>query len=121
MFLATVNKPKQLLLLSYIQRVRAEELEKGRKDIVALLADLASGFRLVTDFSRLDSMDVDCAKEIGKVMELCEQRGVGAVIRIIPDPEKDIGMNILSMFHYRRHPRIITCKDLPEAARHLQL
>jgi hypothetical protein len=115
MFLATVNKPKQLLYLRYIQRVRVEELEQGRKDIDILLADLRRGFRLVADLSGLESMDVNCAREIGKVMELCEQQGVGLVIRIIPEPEKDIGMNILSLFHYHRHPRIVTCKDLAEA------
>ncbi len=121
MFLATVNKPKQLLYLSYIERVTVDELERGRKDIETLLADLAPGFRLVGDLSRLDAMDVKCSKEIGKVMELCEQKGVGLVVRIIPDPQKDIGMNILSLFHYRRHLRIVTCESLAEAGKLLTL
>jgi hypothetical protein len=121
MFLATVSKPRQLLYLRYIQRVSAEELELGRKDIVALLADLAPGFRLVADLSQLDTMDVRCASEIGKIMELCAHKGVELVVRIIPDPDKDIGMNILSLFHYRHQPRMVTCKDLLEAATLLAL
>jgi hypothetical protein len=121
MFLATVNKPKQLLCLIFIGHVSIEELERGWPDFVLLLADLTSGFRLLTDLSQVDSMDVDCAKQIGKVMELCEQKGVGLVVRVIPDPEKDIGMNLLSLFHYHRRPRIVTCENMVEAAGRLGL
>jgi hypothetical protein len=121
MFLATVSKPKQLLYLSFIGRVSVEQLQHGHEDIVLLLADLGSGFRVLADLSRLDSMDINCATEIGKFMELCEQQGVRLVIRIIPDPSKDIGLNILSLFHYRRRPRIMTCNSLAEAEDALQL
>jgi anti-anti-sigma regulatory factor len=101
--------------------VSAEELERGRKDIETLLAELTPGFRLVGDLSSLETMDASCAAEIGRAMELCEQKGVGLVVRIIPDPRRDIGMNILSLFHYRRHPRIVTCESLAEAGRLLAL
>ena len=121
MFLATASKPRQLLYLSFIGRVSVEQLQHGREDIVSLLADLGSGFRVLADFSRLDSMEINCATEIGKVMELCEQKGVRLVIRIIPDPAQDIGLNILSLFHYRRRPRIITCNSFAEAEDALHL
>ncbi|HUJ45409.1 MAG TPA: hypothetical protein VLW52_17575 [Opitutaceae bacterium] len=121
MFLATVSKPQRLLYLSFVQHVSVKELERGRADFVALLADLPSGFRLLTDLSQVESIDVECAREIGRVMELCEQKGVGLVVRVIPDPEKDIGMNLLSLFHYHRHPRIVTCKNMVEAAERLGL
>src|SRR5678816_4113075 len=115
MFLATVSKPRQLLFVSFIGRVSVEQLQQGREDVVSLLADLGSGFRVLADLSQLDSMDINCAPEIGKVMELCDQRGVKLVIRIVPDPAKDIGFNILSLFHYRRRPRIVTFNGLAEA------
>jgi hypothetical protein len=37
------------------------------------------------------------------------------VVRIIPDPRKDIGLSIMSVFHYRRGVRIVTCETLAEA------
>jgi hypothetical protein len=37
------------------------------------------------------------------------------VVRVIPNPQKDIGLNILSLFHYRRRVRIVTCETLEEA------
>ena len=121
MFLATSNRTKQLLLLSYIQQVRAEELNHGQGDIQALLAELKPGFRLLVDFSRLESMDPDCMTEIGRAMELIDQSGVAMVVRVIPDPRKDIGMNILAIFHYMHHPQTAVCQTMTEAAKLLSL
>ncbi len=66
-------------------------------------------------------MDPECAPEIGRTMELIDQAGVGLIVRVIPDPAQDIGMNILTIFHYPHHPRIITCENLAEAIRKLSL
>ena len=41
-------------------------------------------------------------------------------LRIIPDPHKDIGFKILSLFHYRRRVRIVTCATLGEAMKALE-
>jgi anti-anti-sigma regulatory factor len=121
MFLAASNKSKRLLYLSYIQHVRAEDLKRGREDVAALLADLPPDFRLLTDLSQLESMDVTCAAEIGKVMELCDRKGVGLVVRVVPDPTKDIGLNILSGFHYQHRLPSVTCANMEEAAKLLFL
>jgi len=121
MFLATSNKVKQLLHLNYIQRVTPEELRRGGEDLKVLMADLKPGFRLVADFGRLESMDIACAPEIGRMMELFDRGGVGLLVRVIPDPSKDIGMDILSIFHYRHHPPMATCKSLAEAFKKLSL
>jgi hypothetical protein len=116
MFLATSNKAKRLLCLSYNQQVRAEELKRGREDVKMLLVDLTPGFRLLVDLSLVDTMDLDCMKEIGRTMELFDRGGVGMIVRVIPDPGKDIGFNILTLFHYPHHPQIVTCKTMTEAA-----
>src|SRR5438270_10557647 len=76
-----------------------------------------AGERRLADLERLDSISLDCAPEIGKVMELCDQKGVALVVRVIPDHTKDIGLGILSHFHYHRLPRIVTCANMAEAAK----
>ena len=121
MFLVTSNKPRQLLYLSYLQRVKPEELRRGIEDVKVLMTDLTPGFRLLADFGRLESMDLACTSEIGRLMELIDQRGVGQLVRVIPDPSKDIGLDILSIFHYRHHPQVVTCKNLAEAFKKLSL
>ena len=66
-------------------------------------------------------MGLDCAPELGRMMELIGQAGVGLVVRVIPDPGKDIGLNILTVFHYPHHLRVVTCQNMAEAARALGL
>ena len=121
MILATSNKQQRLLCLQYIQRVTPAELTGARDDIKALLAELAPGFRLLADFSQLESMDPECVTEIGRTMELLDQRGVDLIVRVIPAPAKDIGMNILTIFHYPQHSRVIACENLADALRKLAL
>jgi hypothetical protein len=119
MFLITSNKPKQLLLMSFIGRVKAEELTKARPNLAALLAELSPGFLLVTDLERVESFGVGCDLEIGKNMDLVDSKDVGLVVRVIPDPSKDIGMNILGAFHYSKHRRIVACESIAEVAKFL--
>jgi len=121
MFLVTSNKAKRLLHLSYIQHIKPEELKRGREDIKTLLADLPPGFLVLADFGRLESMDPACTTEIVRIMELIDQSGVGMMVRVIPDPNKDIGLNILTLFHYRHQPQVVTCKNMAEAAKKLSL
>jgi len=84
-------------------------------DIQALVKELPEGFRLLADFTDLETMDAECATEIGRTMDLLDKFSVGLIVRVIPDPRKDIGMNILSAFHYPHHPRVITCETLDHA------
>jgi len=121
MFLATSSKAKRLLHLSYIDRVRPEEIKRGSEDLATLLADLPPGFRLLADFSRLESMDLACTTEIGRMMELIDQKGVSLVVRVIPDSSKDIGMDILALFHYRHHPPMASCETIVDAGKQLSL
>jgi anti-anti-sigma regulatory factor len=121
MFLATINKSKRLLHLSFIAKVRVEELAQAHDEVVGLIADLPRGFRLLSDLDRLDSMGADCAAEIARMMEVCDQKGVELIVRVVPDPSKDIGLGILSQFHYPHRPRMITCQSMAEAAEVLAL
>jgi hypothetical protein len=44
MFLATINKSKRLLHLSFIAKVRVEELAQAHDEVVGLIADLPRVF-----------------------------------------------------------------------------
>jgi hypothetical protein len=122
MYLVTSNPAKNLLHLRYIDHVQPADLERGRADLVTLLADLSPHLRVLVDFTQLEHMGLDCVAEIGLGMELIDQRGVEVIARVVPDPRKDIGLNILTVFHYKSsRPRVVTCKNLAEAAEVLGL
>jgi hypothetical protein len=119
MLLVTSNKLRRLLHIRYIGPVQPAEFQSAREDLTTLLAELPPGFRLLADFSQLESMELDCEVELGRMMELIGQAGVALVVRVIPDSSKDIGMNILTVFHYPRRLRVVTCQNLVGAAKAL--
>jgi hypothetical protein len=119
MILATSNKVKQVLWINYVGQILPEELKRGREDLKVLLGDLRPGFRLMVNLSHVESMGLDCRAEMGRNMDLISQAGVGRVVRIIPDPRKDMGLDILAFFHYRNHPETINCTNLREAVEKL--
>ena len=121
MILATSSRLKSILYLRYIGTIKAGDLSNNREELGSLLTELGDGFRLLADFSALEKMETDCAAEIGQVMEQLDQAGVSMIIRVIPDPQKDIGMNILSIFHYKNRPRVATCSTISEALEELSL
>jgi hypothetical protein len=121
MFLAATNKAKGLLLLSFIGDVRVEELRGRHEEVIQLVADLPPGFRLLTDLSDLRSMELGCEAELSQVMEVLDRKGISTIVRVIPEPEKDIGFNILGAFHYRRQVQTVTCQTMEEAAGALSL
>jgi hypothetical protein len=116
MILATSNKPARLVHINFLGPVTVDEFRRGIGELQGLLPELPAGLRVIVDLERMDSMDIACSELVGRMMELIEQHGVELVIRIIPDPAKDIGFNIISRFHYHHHPHIATFKTLSEAA-----
>jgi hypothetical protein len=119
MFQVEVDKSKNLLKIRYAQHVGPEDTKAVVEKVSTLLPDLQPGFRLLKDLSGLDVMDLACVPHIERMMDLCNKRDIEMVVRVIPDPHKDIGLNILSLFHYRRGIRIVTCETLEEAMRAL--
>ena len=93
----------------------AEETEKGLEQIRSGLAQLQPGLRLLADLTELEAMDAWCAPHIEKAMDLFNEKGTSLVVRVIPDPHRDIGMTIMSIFHYGGDVRIVTCVSLAEA------
>ena|SRR5277367_1045197 len=121
MVLVTSNKARRLLFVSYIGQVRPADLVRHRPDVEVLMAELPPDFRVLVNLSELEAMDLECMTEIGRIMELIDRRGVGLIVRVIPDPGKDIGLNIFSIFHYPRRPQIVSCKSMMEAGKLLRL
>jgi len=95
---------------------QAEDLHTHLEQIVPRCK---KGFRVLTDLSLLKNMEQKAHRTIEKSMELYDQYGVSKVIRIIPDPAKDIGFNIMSLFHYARDVKIHTCQSIKEAQKYL--
>ena len=115
MFQVEVDESKNLLTVRFWQHVGPDDAKAVFQQAATLLPRLPPGFRLLTDLSGLESMEMACVPDIRGMMDACNKQGVDMIVRVVPDPRKDIGLNILSLFHYRRRVQIVTCATLEEA------
>jgi len=109
------NVPANWLELRYAGHVTAADLAGGVVETKQHLAALKPGFSLVTDLTDLMKMDLACRPFLDEVMDLFRERGVTLVVRVIPDHSKDIGFGILTLFHYDRRVKVVTCASRAEA------
>src|SRR5438046_6510651 len=115
MYAVELDRSKRLLVISAGQRVTAEQAKLAAQRVRELVRDVAPGFRALADFRWLDSMDSAAAPYIAEIMDALAGKGVASVTRVIPDPHKDIGLNILSQFHYGPDVNITTFETLADA------
>ena len=115
MYAVELDRSKRLLVISALQRVTAEEAKLASQRVRELVRDIDPGFRVLADFRWLDSMDSAAARHVAEIMDALAEKGVASVARVMPDPHKDIGLNILSQFHYGPEIKIATFETLADA------
>lgn len=116
MYLTEFDRSRRLMKITVAGDTIAEEVRSALENLRSLLIDVQPGFRLLADLSGLVSMPTSVAPHIGEVMDLCAEKGVALVVRLLPpDPSKDIGLAIMSKFHYPPHVSIVTCGTMEEA------
>ena len=115
MYAVELDRSKRLLVISATQRVTAEQAKLAAQRVRELVHDVEPGFRVLADFRWLDSMDPAAARHIADMMDAIAEKRAASVTRVIPDPHKDIGLNILSQFHYGPEIEITTFQTLADA------
>ena len=118
MYLTEFDRWRRLMKITVAGDATAEEAKSGLEQVRSLLEDAQPGFRLLADLSAVESMPTNAAPYIGQVMESCTEKGVALVVRVLPaDPSRDIGLAIISIFHYPPDIPIVTCATMEEAMR----
>jgi anti-anti-sigma regulatory factor len=119
MYTVELDRSKRLLVISAAQKVTAEEAKMVAQRIREVLQDVAPGFHVLADFRGLQSMDSAAARHIAEIMDALAEKEVTSVTRVMPDPHKDIGLNILSQFHYGPDVTITTFDTLADAVQNI--
>jgi anti-anti-sigma regulatory factor len=119
MYSVEADKSKRLVVISAVGQVTREEAKQAAQRTRDILKDFAPGFRVLTDFRWLQSMDTAAARHVAEIMDALTEKQVASVIRVMRDPHKDIGLNILSQFHYGPEIQITTFETLADALQSL--
>src|SRR5881394_874547 len=119
MYSVEIGRSKRLLVISALRQVTAEQAKLAAQQVRELLRDVAPRFRVLADFRWLESMDSAAAHHVAEIMDALAEKRVASVTRVMPDPHKDIGLNILSQFHYGPEIQITTFETLADAVQSL--
>jgi anti-anti-sigma regulatory factor len=115
MYAVELDNSKRLLVISAAGRVTVDQAKFAAQRVRDLLQDVSPGFCVLADFRWLDSMDSGAARHIAGMMDALAEKEVASVTRVVPDPHKDIGLNILSQFHYGPEIQVATFATLADA------
>jgi len=115
MYSVESDRSKRLLVISAAGQVTKKEVETVALRVREMMKEVTPGFRVLTDFRWLDRMEPAAAPHLAEIMDTVAEKDVAAVIRVVPDPHKDIGLNILSQFHYGPQIKLATFESLAEA------
>jgi hypothetical protein len=119
MFSIEADKSRRLVVISFAGHVTAEDAKEATQKVHETLVDIAPNFRALTDLRWLESMQTEASPYVAEIMDALARKKVSSVVRVIPDPRKDIGFTILSQFHYGPEIRTVTFETLADAVQSL--
>ena len=109
------DKRHNVAIIEFSGRVDKAQAEEHYSRIEQIVPQDVRSFKILTDFSGVQTMDLEIQDIIKKVMDYFNERGVTEILRVIPDPAQDIGFNIMSAFHYSKGVKILTLESRQEA------
>ena len=109
----TADPTGRIIAITYSGVVGPQEVRQCLETVRSLSGTVRPGFVLFNDLTHVDSMDPECAPVLGEIMDQCAKMEVGASLRVIPSA-KDIGLNLISRFHYPPEVRSQTYETLSE-------
>jgi hypothetical protein len=119
MFSIEASDSERLIKLTWLGHVDSDEMRRCAEEIGLRTANIPPGFRVLVDMTELESMDYAGSPFIGSIMDLCLAKQVEHVVRVIPNPRKDIGLSIMSYLRYGSKVRVTICDNLDDAMRRL--
>ncbi|EKD27545.1 MAG: hypothetical protein ACD_79C00678G0002 [uncultured bacterium] len=119
MYKIKVFEEQNILKLGFIKDFTVKDAKQLLEELKVKINNTQKGFTVFSDMSQLDSMSQEVSSYIVKIMQVCNEKEAAQVVRVIPDPTKEIGFKILSIFHYSDKVKIFTCNDILEARKFL--
>jgi len=116
-FEAKLDLTRNLARVRYAGDFKGPAMEDAARQIETLLPQLRPPFTVFADFSQVESMDIDCVRPLTRIMDLCRKAGTETIVRILPPPERDIGIKLLGIVHYHGEVRTVTVESMEEAER----
>jgi len=114
------DREHNTIIIEFEGDIDASQAENVFPDLEKILPKHGKGFKLLADFSSVQTMELKVKAAIEKAMGIFKAQGVTEIIRVIPDPALDISLNIMSRSHYSRDVKVLTLRSREEAQARLR-
>src|SRR5687768_14291501 len=116
----TCQNSCRAIVFEFVGRITLSDEPHVMAQLEKILPEQCQGFTILTDLTAVESWEANMQQAIKRVMDYLNQRGVSKIIRVIPDQQKDIGFNIMSIFHYSPEVQVMTVPTREEALARLK-
>ena len=119
MIKVSYDRERNAVIIEFAGKINIAEAERSYPEIQKVVSKAGKGFKLLTDLTLVEVMESEVQATIKKTMDFLNKQGVTEIMRVVPAPEKDLGFNILSLFHYSKKVRFLTLNSREEAEERL--
>lgn len=109
------DRPHDAVIVEFEGDIDLAQAQRSFGDLRKMVARHGKGFKVLVDFTSVATMDVDVEREIKEAMQYFNSKGVGEIIRVLPDPEVAVGFNYISRFFYSKDVKLINFTDRDQA------
>ena len=113
------DRPHDAVIVEFEGDVDLTQARRSFDDLRRLVAKHGKGFKVLVDFTSVATMDVDVEFLIKEAMQYFNAKGVGEIIRVLPDPEVAVGFNYISRFFYSKDVKLANFTSREQAQRSL--
>lgn len=113
------DRPHDAVIVEFEGDIDLAQAQRSFGDLRKLVAKHGKGFKVLVDFTSVATMDVDVEREIKEAMKYFNAKGVGEIIRVLPDPEVAVGFNYISRFFYSKDVKLANFTSREQAQQSL--
>ena len=105
---------KSVLFIELLRDVDAAQARLALLELERDLANVEKGFKVLVDYTAVETMEPEVEGEVLKSMDFLNAKGVEEIVRVLPDPELELGFNLMSIFHYSPQVRVHAARTRAE-------
>ena len=109
------DKQYKALVFEFEGRITLADEAPLMAQLKEILPAKCRSFTILTDISNVESWEPGIQQAVKRIMDFLNAQGVHKIIRVVPDQRKDIGFNIMSIFHYAPEVKVLTVPSREEA------
>lgn len=113
------DRPHDAVIVEFEGDIDLAQAQRSFGDLRKLVAKHGKGFKVLVDFTSVATMDVDVEREIKEAMKYFNAKGVGEIIRVLPDPAVAVGFNYISRFFYSKDVKLANFTSREQAQQSL--